>query len=148
MPSANGATRTKYLLSSRVKSGRTGGGDDFKPADDLAKQKADGQYLEYWEALLNPGAAATSDSYAVLEKREAIAPNAVSAEATFANGKWSVTFSRKLQAGPPYHDIEAGKPYTVGFAVHAGHTAGRFHYVSYEYTVAVDSGSADFVAGK
>jgi len=32
--------------------------------------------------------------------------------------------------------------------VHDGHTAGRFHYVSLERTLVIDSGSADFVASK
>jgi len=38
--------------------------------------------------------------------------------------------------------------YYVGFAIHSGHTAHRFHYVSYERTLAINSGAADFVAVK
>ena len=43
-------------------------------------------------------------------------------------------------------DIAPGKTFTLGFALHAGHTAKRFHYVSFERTLMLDDGSADFVA--
>lgn len=146
MASAGGATRTKYLMASRNKITRQGGGDDLKPAADLDKARADGVYLEYWQALLNPGAPAVSNAFTVLEKREDIKANAVTAEASFANGAWSVTLSRKLKAGAPYKDVEAGKTYTIGFAIHGGHTAKRFHYVSFEQSLVLDQGTADFVA--
>jgi cytochrome c-type protein NapC len=148
MPSSGGATRTKYLPKTRAKITRQGGGDALKPADELAKLKADGYVLEYWEAELNSGSPAAAAAYTVFDKREAVSPAPVAAEASFANGTWSVTLSRKLKAGAPFKDIEAGKPITVGFAVHAGHTNGRFHYVSLLQTLALDSGTADFVAMK
>lgn len=146
MPSAAGATRTKYLGKSRAKMSRQGGGDDLKPADELAKLKDSGYSLEYWVAMLNPGSPAAVTAYNALDKRAELASPPVAAEATFANGKWSVTLSRKLKAGAPYKDIEAGKTYTVGFAIHAGHTARRFHYVSVEQTLVLDQGTGDFVA--
>jgi cytochrome c-type protein NapC len=59
-----------------------------------------------------------------------------------------VVFSRKLVAGAPYKDIVPGKLYTVGLAIHAGHTNHRFHYVSLERMLALDKGPADFVAPK
>jgi cytochrome c-type protein NapC len=148
MASAGGATRSKYLPKTRAKITRQGGGDALKPADELAKLKADGYELEYWEAELNQGSPASATAYTVFDKREEAKPAAVSAEATFANGTWTVTLSRKLKAGAPYKDIEPGKPLEIGFAIHAGHTAGRFHYVSYERTLVLDQGTADFVAVK
>ena len=118
----------------------------MKPAADLDKLRADGYSLEYWEANLNPGSPASAESYSVLDKREEVKPNGVTAEATFANGKWSVTLSRKLHAAAPYKDIAAGKSYVVGFAINGGHTAGRFHYVSLENSLVLDQGTGDFVA--
>jgi hypothetical protein len=57
-----------------------------------------------------------------------------------------VTFSRKLIAGGVYKDFVPGRLYTIGLAIHAGHTNHRFHYVSLERTMALDQGAADFVA--
>lgn len=148
MTSAGSADRTKYLGRSRAKLSRQGGGDDLKAADDIAKMKADGQFLEFWQARLNAGAKSEAHAFAVLEKRAEITPNAVAADASFANGAWSVTLSRKLSAGAPYKDVAAGKSYMVGFAIHAGHTAQRFHYVSFEHSLVLDQGTADFVAAK
>lgn len=148
MTSADGKERTKYLARSRAKIARTGGGDDLKPAEELGKIRADGGYLEYWQARLKPGAPAGAVDGVILEKREESKQPAVAAEAAFAGGKWTVTLSRKMAQGAPYKDIVAGKPYTVGFALHAGHAAKRFHYVSFEHTLVLDQGAADFVAAK
>lgn len=145
MPSAGSASRTKYLAVSRTKMGRQGGGDELVPDDQLAKLRADGVTLEYWQALSNAGAPAAANSFTVLDKREDIKANAVTAETSVANGLWTVTLARKLKAGAPYKDIEMGKPYTVGFAIHPGHAAGRFHYVSFEYSLVLGQGNADFV---
>ena len=147
MPSANGADTTKYLARSRVKVGRTGG-DEVKPAEDIAKFLADGAYLEYWQARLKPDAAPVVVDGTVLDKRQENPAAQVSATSSFADGKWAVTFSRKLKAGAGYKDFAAGPTYTVGFAIHAGHAAQRFHYVSLEKTLVVDLGKADFVASR
>ncbi|HIJ62576.1 MAG TPA: cytochrome c-552 precursor [Rhodospirillaceae bacterium] len=145
MTSAGERKRTKYLGASRVTPTRQGGGDNIKPSDELAKLRAAGYYLEYWQALLSPGTPANSNAFTVLDRRETITPNAVSADATIKDGVWSVTLNRPLHAGEPYKDIEPGKPYTVGFAIHSGHSAARFHYVSFEYSLAFDQGGADFI---
>ena len=73
-------------------------------------------------------------------------PPVVTAEATNAGNTWSVTLSRRLNAGATFKSLAAGQTYTVGFAVHTGHTAGRFHYVSLEPTLVLDAGDADFIA--
>ncbi len=146
MASGAGATRTKYLPKTHAKLTRQGGGDALKPAGELATLKADGYVLEYWQARLNQGAPAQAAQGTVFDKREEVKPSAVTAEATFANGTWSVTLSRKL-AGGAVNFAPDGK-YNVGIAIHAGHTAQRFHYVSFERSLAINSGSADFVAVK
>ena len=148
MASANGATRVKYLSKTRAHLSRQGGGDELKPADELAKLTTDGYNLEYWQARLNPGAAAVAVNGGVFSKREETKPTAVSVEASNAGGVWSVTFTRKLNAGGNFKPIVAGKPYTIGFAIHSGHTAKRFHYVSFEHSLVLDQGDADFVAVK
>jgi hypothetical protein len=142
MPSANGATRTMYLARTRAKLTRQGGGDDLAPADTLASLKANGDQLEYWQALLNPGQPAKSATEIVFDKRAAAPTNIVTADATFAGGVWSVTISRPLNAGAPFTNLAVGVPYHIAFAIHAGHTAHRFHYVSYERDLTLTAGGA------
>lgn len=148
MPNAGSSTRTMYLGSTHAQGAAQGYGDALKPAADLEKLKANGAWLEYWQARLNAGAAATAVNGTVFDKREEIKPTDVSVEANNGGGMWTVTFTRKLNAGAGFVPIVPGKVYTVGFAIHAGHTAKRFHYVSFERTFVLDSGAADFVAAK
>lgn len=148
MPSAGNSDRTMYLPKTRAHLTRQGGGDALVPADALAKLKADGYSLEYWQARLNPGSPATAENGVIFDKLAATKPTAVTAEATYKDGVWSVTLSRKLDAGVGFVPLVAGKRYTVAFAIHAGHTAKRFHYVSFERSLILDQGNADFVVEK
>jgi cytochrome c-type protein NapC len=146
MPSGAGATRTMYLGKTRAQLARQGGGDALKAPGELAQLKASGYELEYWQAHLNPGAAPVASNGVVFDKRMDVKPTDVSAEANFSGGTWSVTLSRKLHAGPGVKDLVPGKRYTIGIAIHSGHTDGRFHYVSFEHSLVLDQGTADFVA--
>lgn len=148
MPSAGGSDRTMYLPKTRAHLSRQGGGDALIPADALAKLKAGGYFLEYWQARLNPGAPAAAANGIIFDKLEETKPTAVTAEATYSGGTWSVTLSRKLNAGVGFVPLVPGKRYTVAFAIHSGHTAKRFHYVSFERSLVLDQGNADFVVGK
>jgi len=145
MPSGGSTETTKYLTRSRVSVTRKGG-SEIKAAADLDKIRAEGGYLEYWQARLNPGQSALAVDGAILEKRTENTVPAVSVEAVEAGSKWTVIFSRKMMAGAPYKDIVPGKTYTFGVSLHAGHAHQRFHYVSLEKTLTVDGGKADFVA--
>ena len=95
---------------------------------------------------MNGGKASAATAFTVLDKRNEIKPSLVSAEAAQINGAWSVTLSRKLHAPAPYQDLSSGKNFTIGLAVHLGHAARRFHYVSLERTLVIDQGDGDFVA--
>jgi len=122
MPKAGSTYRTLYL------------GEPRKP----------GAVLEYWEAVLKPDAA-VAESGTISDKRRETRPTVVAAEATYKkNGVWSVILSRPLDAGAV--SINPGKHYTIAFAIDAGHTRGRFHYVSLERTLALGEGTADFIA--
>jgi cytochrome c-type protein NapC len=144
MPSAQGGTRTMYLPKTRAKLTRQGGGDAL--SDQLAKLRTDGYQLEYWQALLNPGQPARAATQLVFDKRDVSSPSIVTAEGTNAGGAVSVTISRPLNPPPPYSSIAPGNTYHIAFAVHSGHTARRFHYVSYERSLVLNSGNADLVA--
>lgn len=148
MPSGAESERTKYLGKTRAKLTRQGGGDELAAAEALTKLRGEGYPFEYWQARLNPGAKAEADGGIVFDKREEQKAAPVTADATFANGKWSVTLSRPLAAAGPFKEIAAGKTYTIGFAIHGGHTAKRFHYVSFERSLTLGQGTADFVAVK
>jgi cytochrome c-type protein NapC len=147
MASAGGSTRTHYLPATHAKLTRQGAGDALKPDADLAKLKADGYFLEDWQARLNPGAPAQPKGFVVFAKREQ-ASLPLTAEGTTANGVTSVTLSGKLTPGGEFIGFAPGTIYRVAFAVHDGHAAGRFHYVSLEHTLTIDSGAGDFVAVK
>jgi cytochrome c-type protein NapC len=148
MPAGTGSERTKYLMKTRMKLSRQGGGDGLKSAEDLAKLTESGYVQEWWQAKLMPGAKAQAIGGYIFDKRQDVKPAAVTADATFANGLWSVTFSRPLSAAAPWRPLVASKTYTVGFSVHVGHSAKRFHHTSYEYTFSLGQGPADFVAVK
>jgi cytochrome c-type protein NapC len=139
-----GKDLTKYLTKTRVTMTAKGGGD-IKPDADIEKMRADGYYLEYWQARLNAGKPAGAVDGFVLDKRVPNASPAVAATGKLEGGKWVVVLSRKLSAGAPYKDLLPGKTYTVGFAIHGGYAAKRFHWVSFEHTVALNGGDAQFV---
>ncbi len=147
MPSGGAGETQKYLSRSRVSLSRKGGAE-IKPAADLDKIRAEGGYLEYWQARLNPGKPAVAVDGMILERRAENAVPAVSVEAAESGTKWTVIFSRKMTAGGLHKDFAAGKTYTIGISLHAGHAAQRFHYVSLEKTLSIDSGKADFVAAR
>ncbi len=122
------------------------GGTKIKSGEELAAIREAGGYLEYWQARLTPGEEPTVvDGFILAQRGENLDP-AVQATASYDDGRWSVTFSRNMREAAPYKDIVPGRIYTLGFSVHAGHTAKRFHYVSFERTLAIDDGDADFVA--
>jgi cytochrome c-type protein NapC len=131
---------TKYLKSSRLPDG------SIRPTDVLDKMRSAGQFLEYWQARINPGQMPVVVDGTILDQRTEHEKPLVTATATITNGLYTVTMSRPLQAGSGYKDIVPGKVYTIGFSIHAGRTSQRFHYVSLERTLALDAkrGSVDF----
>jgi cytochrome c-type protein NapC len=110
--------------------------------------RAAGNYLEYWQARINPGKPAVAVDGTILEKRVANEKPAVKATATVTKGVYTVTLSRALDAGPGYKKIVPDKKYTVGFAIHAGNASQRFHYVAFERSLMLDGieGIADLLA--
>lgn len=147
MPEAPGESeRTKYLGASRVKIGRSGGGDDLKPQAELDRMRAAGEFLEYWQAALNRGKPAVAHDGFVLERRHESEAPLASAEASFADGRWSVVLSRALAASTAGRKpIAPGGLYTFNLAIHDGFANERFHYVSLEQTFALDGSKADWI---
>lgn len=148
MPDAvEGTKLTKYLTQSRTKVTRTGGDENYKAQSDLDRLLADGQFMEYWQARLSPGEPAVAVDGHILEKREQDKTPSVSVMAMDEGDGWTVVMSRTLASpGPGHFDLVPGKPYFIGFAVHDNYTEHRFHYVSFGYSLELDSGDADFIA--
>lgn len=148
MPTANGSERGKYLMKTRAKMSRQGGGDILKSPEDLAKLSESGYSQEWWQAKLNPGAKPVVSSGIIFDKRQEVNPSPVQIEASQTGGQWSVVMTRPLTVAAPYHSLQPGKIYTFGLGIHLGHSAKRFHHTSYEWTFALGEGQADFVAAK
>lgn len=149
MASNAGEDLEKYLARSRAKVTRKGGGLNFKTDAELADLMSKGEYLEYWQAQLNPGAAATPAGGYILKDRTEQTPTEVSAAASYQNGAWTVELSRPLHVSGGFHKaIDPGKTYHIGFAIHDAHAAKRFHHVSFEHTLVLDAGDAEIVAVK
>lgn len=147
MPSAGGAVRTHYLAGTHAKVVREGGGDTLKPDAELAKLRGSGYYLEDWQAKVNPDQPVQTAAYVVFAKRDTVSLP-LTAEASVSDGVTSVTLAGTLAPGGEYLGFAPHTLYHVAFAVHEGHTAGRYHYISLEKSLTLDSGSADFVALK
>jgi len=144
-----GKDLTKYIVQSRAKITRQGGGENFKSSAEIDEALKAGKFMEIWQARLNKGAAAVAADGYILDKRHMSESPLVTAEAEFASGTWTVVLSRKLVVGQPGRkDIVAGKTYSVGFAIHDAYAEHRFHEVSLGRTLVLDQGEADLVAAK
>jgi hypothetical protein len=71
----------------------------------------------------------------------------VKAEGKKEGDTWVVVFTRKLTGGEGDIALASGKTYNMGFAIHNDHAAGRFHHVSFGYSLGIDS-KADITAAK
>ncbi|MGR9116341.1 MAG: ethylbenzene dehydrogenase-related protein, partial [Gammaproteobacteria bacterium] len=139
----------KYLVKSRTKMTRKGGGDHIRSAAELKSLLDSGLIVEIWQARLNRGQAAEVLNGHILETRHDHTPTQVSVFADFSDGKWTTEFSRQLKVNDPAcKAIESGTTYTLGFAVHDGYVQGRRHYVSFGNTLKLDQGPADLIARK
>ena len=99
------------------------------------------------QARLNPGKPAQGATYVLFDKRQEV-PNPVSVEAEHTGTTWTITMSTALNPGGGLIDFAGGRIFTVAFAVHAGNTARRFHYVSVERTLAIEFRQGRFRSGK
>ncbi len=144
-------TITKYLTESRTKveiKGRRGkaqgGWDKLKPADEVAALFDDGTYLD----LLRVYADGSATNGYLLDRRVKN-DGEIAAEANLAGGMWTVVFSRPLASGAPGDvPLEAGKTYTVGFAIHDDFSSARFHHVTLNTSLALDDDSAQINVAK
>jgi cytochrome c-type protein NapC len=142
----DGKSLKKYLSRSRTKVTRQGGGRNYKSEDELQELINAGYFMEYWQAGLSSGQAAEVVDGYVLDTRNKFDKPIVSVVAEVVDGRQVVTLSRRLNAGDPLRkDIKPGIVYVVGFALHEASAKGRRHFVSFEHSLVLDEGGADFV---
>lgn len=123
---------TKYVAGSRTaiseKDEPRGGWDKLKPAADVDAAMKAGEFLDLlrWQAGKN-----VSEDGHIAAERVMTGGQGVKFDGKKEGNKWVVTMTRKLSSSAPGDvSMEAGKAYTVGFAVHDDFTDGRFHHVS------------------
>ena len=122
------------------------GADDKKTKYVKGGTLANGQYYDLIQWKSGKGAKPV-DGY-VADKRVMEGGKAlVSAEGKKDGDTWTVTFTRKLTGGEGDIALVSGKTYNMGFAIHNDHSAGRFHLVSFGYSLGIDA-KADITAAK
>ena len=144
MPGAAMPAVSKYLPASRQGQGRHGGGSVIDAAS-LAALSTAGRGLDYWQARLGASDGLSVVEGLVLDRRSERADTAISAQRIRSDKGDIIIFQRKLMAAGGRINFQTGHSYMLGFALHAGHTAKRFHYVSLPFSLGVGGpGPADF----
>ena len=140
---AMGGDKEKYLAESRSKMHRKRGGQDNILSDAEIQALIDrGVFVEYWQASLNPGAAAEVKDGTILKERTDHETSLVTAVVNEQENLWEVEFVRPLQGGAGWKALEPGNTYTIAFALHDQSTAGRYHLTSFEFKLVIEAGSA------
>lgn len=138
---------SKYLVASRTKISRSGGGENFKSQAELDQLLKDGIFLEYLQAKLNPAKPAVAADGYILDKRVENKKPLVTARSELKQNKWQVELTRPLLSSAPEHkNITPGTLYRVNFAIHDDHAERRFHHVSFLNLMTLGTGNADIVA--
>lgn len=123
------------------------GADDKKTKYVIGGSVASGVYYDLIQWKSGKGAKPV-DGYVAEHRVMEGGKGLVSAEGKKDGDIWTVTFTRKL-AGGGTGDIvmTSGKTYNMGFAIHNDHAIGRFHHVSFGYSLGIDT-PADITAAK
>ncbi len=144
---------TKYLKESRSKievKGRRGkkrgGWDKLKSTDEVAAALKSNQFMDVLR--YKSGKGETEDGY-ILDQRYMTGGQGFQVDAKKEGNNWVVEIKRKLKSDKSGDtQIEAGKLYNFGFAIHDDYTNARFHHVSLGYKLGLDSDTAEVNAVK
>lgn len=147
---ANGMT--KYLAESRTemeirgrRGAKRGGWDKLKPKGETEALAKAGTFMD----LIRFRSGGEVENGSILEQRIMTGGAKVTANGVLSGDTWTVDMSRPLKPGKPGDlDIEAGKIYTIGVAIHDDYTSARFHHVSLEYMLGLDNAKAEINAVK
>ncbi len=139
---------TKYFMGSRTGMARTGGGEDYRDEAELEAMLEQGMFAQYWGAEITPDGAAKPRSGYIVEARHGHDDPDVDVTADRDGDRYVVEVSRPLAGDATRKALESGGVYHGGFAVHDDHTKGRFHHISLEYTLSIDSDEGDIAVMK
>lgn len=140
-----GADQAGCWMTCHADSRTMPGGDDAKKKYAKGASVADGAFYDLiqWRSGENKAYDGHVADTRVMEGGTAL----VGAEGKLDGDTWSVVFTRKFAGGEGDVTLKPGNVYNFGFAIHDGHTAGRFHHVSLGYKLGLDA-DADIVAAK
>ncbi|WP_440876098.1 ethylbenzene dehydrogenase-related protein [Thalassotalea sp. PLHSN55] len=144
---------TKYLTETRTKlelKGRggkpLGGWDKLKDEGEIKAAQDANQFMDL--VRYKSGTKEVEDGQ-ILAERDMHGGQGAEVEATLQGGNWSVVIKRKLVSDKPGDvNIEAGKVYNFGFAIHDDYSSARYHHVSFGYKLALDNEEAEINAKK
>ncbi|WP_417822220.1 NapC/NirT family cytochrome c [Terasakiella sp.] len=139
---------TKYLNETRTEFEYKGRGgkprgawDKLKSQEEIDALLKDGTFLDLMR--FKSGNGGQFENGYVLEQRVMGKGVDVTGQAELKDGVWTVTMQRPLISNEVGDvSFEPGKEYMVGFAIHDDHTNARFHHVSLEYKMQLDSPDA------
>jgi cytochrome c-type protein NapC len=142
---------TKYLKESRTKlelKGRggkaLGGWDKLKDEADIKAAQEASQYMDI--VRYKSGTGEVEDGQ-ILASRDMHGGQGAEFEAGLENGIWSVVIKRKLKSDKTGDvNIESGKLYNFGFAIHDDYSNARYHHVSFGYKLGLDNETAEINA--
>ncbi|WP_281557735.1 NapC/NirT family cytochrome c [Thalassomonas sp. RHCl1] len=138
-------TRTKLELKGR-RGKALGGWDKLKSQADIDAAQNANQFMDI--VRYKSGSKQVEDGQ-ILAERKMHGGQGSEVEASLNNGTWSVVVKRKLVSDKPGDvNIEPGKLYNFGFAIHDDYTSARFHHVSFGYKLGLDNGDAEINAVK
>ena len=147
----SGTGVTKYLKETRTKlelKGRRGkalgGWDKLKDEADVKAAQDANQFMDV--VRYKSGTGVVEDGQ-ILASREMHGGQGAEVEASLKNGTWSVVVKRKLKSDKAGDvNIETGKVYNFGFAIHDDYSSARYHHVSFGYKLALDNDEAELNA--
>ena len=135
----------KGVRKNKRRGKKRGGWQKLKDNGELEALKSAGSLLD----LLRYNSGGDAENGYVLESRHMNDGMAVEAEGSLNGDVWTVVLVRPLKSEQPGDlSIEAGKTYTVGFAIHDDYTDARFHHVSLEFHLGLDNAEADINVAK
>ncbi|WP_354668624.1 ethylbenzene dehydrogenase-related protein [Pseudoalteromonas sp. C2R02] len=142
---------TKYIKESREKleiKGRKkkplGGWDKLKDDAEIQTVNDSGLFMDLIRYKSGTG---EIEDGKILEKRDMHGGQGSEVEASLKAGTWSVVIKRKLRSDSPGDvNIEPGKVYNFGFAIHDDYSSARYHHVSLGYKLALDNPDAEINA--
>lgn len=141
---------TKYIAESRteieMKKEPLGGWDKLKSGDEIKAELAAGHYMDIMRYKAGQKVAENGH---VLEERITNDGAPVEFNATLSDGTWTVELKRPLKTGKKGDiNLDSGKIYNLGFAIHDDYSNARYHHVSLGYKLGIDNAESDLNAAK